>query len=368
MYIAKPKKVLIAAGSTGGHLFPALSLGIDLRTRYGCEIVLLVNERSVAFIDRHVSYDFTFVKVRSIRNKWNVFRVFFAIVNAMRILCVHRPNAIVGFGSSITFPVVFAGWCMKIPRLIHEQNAEFGLANDVARHISNRVALTFPIAYVEGRKKYIVTGNILRPEINLAVRSKKSYSQRRLDPARVLVIGGSQGSQAINNVIVQMLSLMSSEDVRRITLYHLIGHKADEKSFIEAYRDCAVKAYVWRFSNDIGKLYSIADIAITRAGAGTVSELIEFAIPSVLVPYPYAQNHQLQNAQYIESHKGGVIIEEKDLSPERLKETLLSLLSEKEQCRNMHAALKQLQKGKTVAHISNIVIQLIKEGNSKKKS
>jgi UDP-N-acetylglucosamine--N-acetylmuramyl-(pentapeptide) pyrophosphoryl-undecaprenol N-acetylglucosamine transferase len=364
--ISEAKKVLIVAGSTGGHLFPAMSLGLELQNHYGYRPVVLINERSQAFIETYDSFDFVFVKVRSIGNKWNVFQVCAAIIKAFRVLRRYRPDAIVGFGSSITFPVILAGWFMRIPRLIHEQNAEFGIANNISRRFSDFVALSFPISQVKNRKKYIITGNILRPEIDLYIRSKKPYAQRRLQPARVLILGGSQGSQTLNTAIADMLELCQAEELKRIALYHLIGHNSAETAFIEKYHRIGVEAHVWQFLADVGKLYAIADIAITRAGAGTVSELIEFAVPSILIPYPYAQNHQLQNARYIEQNKGGIIIQEHDLSPVLLKETLLSLIAEKDRCVSMHAALKHLQKGKTVQHLSKIVLHLIKESPHKK--
>jgi len=352
---------MIVSGATGGHLFPALSLGIELKNHYSCEIIVIINAKSAHLKENLDSYDFTFLEMDAITNKYNPIQILKTLWKAFRFIKYYRPDAIVGFGSSITFPVILAGWFRKVPCMLHEQNAAFGIANNYARHLCDLVALTFPIDSVKKNAKYIHTGNILRPEIDLYLRATKPYSQRRLDPVRLLVCGGSQGSQTINQTIVSALQLMSSEERKKIVLYHLIGPHESEETYKNQYTDLGMESHVWQFLSDMGRVYSIIDLVISRAGAGTISELIAFGIPSILIPYPYAHAHQLLNAQYLADRGGAVILEETELRPELLKREIVQMSNDKDKCYRMSEAIKKTSTEQSTQLIANNVLTLTKK-------
>jgi UDP-N-acetylglucosamine--N-acetylmuramyl-(pentapeptide) pyrophosphoryl-undecaprenol N-acetylglucosamine transferase len=250
---------------------------------------------------------------------------------------------------------------LKIPRIIHEQNAEFGIANDISRHFCNMVCLTFPIEKVKNKKNYVVTGNMLRPQIELYRKSKKPYLQRRLVPLRLLVYGGSQGAVAINTVILDAVGLLPEDVRKKIALYHIIGAKSEEEMFKTAYEEMGIEYHVWRFLSDIGRIYSITDLAIARAGAGTVTELIEFGIPAIFIPYPHAGSHQLKNAQVIAKKGGAIIIEEKALDPVRIKDIILDIIVHSEKCFDMHKALVALKEDLKKEKMKDVIVGLIKK-------
>ncbi len=247
-----------------------------------------------------------------------------------------KPDYIVGFGGYTSFPLLFAGLLLKKNVTVHESNAVPG---KVVRMLVKRGA-KFAYSIFTGNEKMrdlielaqrksdaALTGTPVRKSVvNASDKKGFELTDFNSDDPVVLIIGGSQGSRCLNTTVADGICLMKKR-FPDIQVIHITG-KVGEESVKEKYSNCNVKNYVKSFSNDIGAFYKIADVAVTRAGALTVSELSATGLPAVLIPFPYAtDNHQYENAKMLESAGSGKVISEKELTSELISKMLEEIIS-----------------------------------------
>jgi UDP-N-acetylglucosamine--N-acetylmuramyl-(pentapeptide) pyrophosphoryl-undecaprenol N-acetylglucosamine transferase len=322
-------RVMVAGAGTGGHLFPGIAVVEKL-------MALMENVRACFVttgrpIENTVLAEKPFETVRisaaglkgfSISGKArSIGMLVNGVFAARRMLNTFKPHIVLGMGGYSSAPVVMAAWMMGIPRVIHEQNRIPGITNRALSRLSDRVYVSFEDTEIPGAKKRIrFFGYPVRPEILQAAtasaaggRKARGFSEK---PMTVLVLGGSQGAQSINRGVSGAVKhLKNPGDFKFI---HQNG-VADEESVRRAYENNQATAVVSAFFKDMASLYQEADIAICRAGAGTLAEIAAARLPAILIPYPHAaDNHQLANANGM-SKRGGVrILLEKDMDPEAL--------------------------------------------------
>lgn len=341
--VKRELRVLVATGSSGGHVFPALSFIDALReTHPSAKSLLVVPQRHRIDARAFAGYDVRFIPFASlhpklcVKNLFALFELVKASVASFFIFVEFRPQVVVGFGSLAALPSVLYGWFFRAKTVIHEQNVSPGLANRVASYFADKIALSFRQTekyFGHAAAKLRFTGNLLRKELRVV---KKEEARRffHLSEAlfTILVMGGSQGSRAINRAFLESLASLGGTSF--IQIIHLTGMQ-DYEPVRQAYEQLNVACRVFPFLQEMQYAYSASDIVIGRAGATTIAELAFFGSPAILVPYPFASRHQLENALLLERAGCAVLIEEDKLSSICLSKALGDFLRIPERINSM---------------------------------
>jgi UDP-N-acetylglucosamine--N-acetylmuramyl-(pentapeptide) pyrophosphoryl-undecaprenol N-acetylglucosamine transferase len=325
--------VLIMAGGTGGHVFPALAVARVLRER-GIQVVWLGVPGSME--SRLVpanGFPIEWVRVGGVRGKSLKTRllapvsVVRAVLQAWRVLRRIRPRAVLGFGGYVSGPGGIAAWLLRIPLLIHEQNAIAGMTNRVLARFASQVLEAFPGSFppkVGARARAI--GNPVRADIAALAPPEVRFANRG-GRSRLLIFGGSQGAQRLNSVVPQALAGLSTQN--RPLIRHQTGERGLETARA-AYAQARIEAEVLPFIDDMAEAYAWADLAVCRAGAMTVTELQAAGLGAIFVPLPVAtDDHQTRNAEFMVRSGAAQVIQERDLTPDRLGEAIGELIADR---------------------------------------
>lgn len=316
-------RILIMAGGTGGHVFPALAVA-DYLVEQGWQMSWLGTKNGLEsrVVPAH-KIDIDWLSVAGVRGKGlfskikAVFLLIKACGQAWRILRRRKPDVVLGMGGFVAGPGGLVAKLMGIPLVIHEQNRVPGTTNRLLARWANRVLEAFPGSF-DKKINALWSGNPLRKEL-IGIPEKKARQPG--DALRLLVIGGSQGAQVLNQVVPDAVAAVSGLNVR---------HQTGEIMRIQVeqrYQELGVDAEVSAFIEDMAEAYRWADIAVCRAGAMTVSELAAAGIPAVLIPLPHAiDDHQNANARYLADVGAAMILPQKDLSPETLAERIKDMI------------------------------------------
>jgi UDP-N-acetylglucosamine--N-acetylmuramyl-(pentapeptide) pyrophosphoryl-undecaprenol N-acetylglucosamine transferase len=321
------RPVLIMAGGTGGHVFPALALARLLREQ-SLEVVWLGTARGLeARVIPAEGIVLERLSVGGLRGKGALawlgapFRLSIALAQALIVMWRHRPLIVVGLGGYVCGPGGIAAWLTRRPLVIHEQNAVAGFTNRCLAHLARQVLEAFPGSF--GRDVHArLIGNPVRRDITALPPPSVRFAGRT-GPIRILVIGGSQGATRLNAVVPFALKRLSG------WLAFDVRHQAGER-WIDAgrasYAQAGVRADVRPFIEDMSEAYGWADLVICRAGALTISELAAVGVAAVLVPFPNAvDDHQAYNAQYLVREEAAVLVTDRELTAERLAAELQRL-------------------------------------------
>jgi UDP-N-acetylglucosamine--N-acetylmuramyl-(pentapeptide) pyrophosphoryl-undecaprenol N-acetylglucosamine transferase len=330
-------KVLIMAGGTGGHVFPALAVADHLR-RGGASVVWMgtragIEARLVSAADYHVEW----ITVSGIRRKgWLTWlgaplAIMRAVGEALRAMRRQAPAVVLGMGGFAAGPGGLAAWLSRCPLVIHEQNAAAGLTNRLLARLANHVLEAFPGTFPPARGAEAV-GNPVRPVI---FECRREDRDGRL---RLLVLGGSQGALALNETVPAALARLSPE--ARPAVWHQAGRTLEAAR--QAYGDGQESLRLDEFIEDMAGAYAWADLVICRSGALTVAELAAAGLPAVLVPYPAAvDDHQTRNGQYLERAGAAVVVQQSELTPERLAALLGGLAGDRRRLADMGEAARK---------------------------
>ncbi|MBM4195976.1 MAG: undecaprenyldiphospho-muramoylpentapeptide beta-N-acetylglucosaminyltransferase [Gammaproteobacteria bacterium] len=315
--------VLIMAGGTGGHVFPALAVARVLRSRSE-EIVWLGTRQGIeARIVPANGIALETLRVTGLRRKglltWLLapWRIAVAVADAISVLRRRRPKVVLGMGGFAAGPGGVAAWLLGRPLIIHEQNAIAGLTNRLLARFAREVLEAFPGSFSRGGagRKIRCTGNPVRRDIG-ALPAPAERHAGRTGPLRLLVLGGSLGAQVLNDTVPRAIALMPA--ARRPEILHQAGEKTVELAR-ERYRETDVAVRVEPFIEDMASAYAWADVVVCRAGALTIAELAAAGLPAILVPFPGAvDDHQTRNAEHFVATGAGVLMPQQTLTPERL--------------------------------------------------
>lgn len=314
--------IVLAAGGTGGHLFPAEALAHELIAR-GWETHLVTDDRAERFTgtfpgEIHVVRSATIAG----RNPISLARTFWTLwrgnLDSRALFRRLKPKAVIGFGGYPTLPPLYAATAMRIPTLVHEQNAVMGRANKaLAARVSAIAGGFLPDTGGPFSQKTVVTGNPVRPAV-LAEIGKPYVPATSDQPFRFLVFGGSQGAQYFSTAIPAAVKLLPEALRQRLSITQQ-ARTEDETQVRAAYDDIGIRADVAPFFKDMPRRMADAHFVISRSGASTVSEIAAIGRPAVLVPFPYALDHdQAANAAALEKAGGAQVIRQSELSPERI--------------------------------------------------
>lgn len=326
--VAQRNTVLIMAGGTGGHVFPALAAARVLRER-GYEPVWLGTARGLeAKLVPPQNIPIEWITVSGVRGKGIAtllaapFQLSRAVWQSLQVMRRRNPVVVLGAGGFVSGPGGLAAWLSRRPLVIHEQNAIAGMTNRTLAKFAQRVLEGFPSSF-PGSVRAERVGNPVRREITSLPAPETRFTERK-GRMRVLIIGGSQGAARLNTVVP---AAIANIDVR---IRPLVLHQAGERHIQQArelYAKHGVEADVRPFIDDMAEAYAGADLIICRSGALTVSEIAAAGVPAVFVPFPAAvDDHQTRNAEFLVREGAALLIQERDLTPVRLASELKSLI------------------------------------------
>ncbi len=320
------ERILIMAGGTGGHVYPALAVADYMHNR-GTQILWLGTD---AGIETRVvppkGYTLSTIKVSGIRGKGLLrilvapFILTAALFHTMIIIRRFNPDAVLGMGGYVSGPGGIAAWILRVPLYIHEQNAIAGLTNRLLSPFATLVMQGFPDTFNAG-KQVQTTGNPVREEIIRSSMPGKSKTKQTSDDVCLLVLGGSLGARALNQTVP--LAIKSLPVGSNLQIWHQTGtqHLQQTREIYEKYGldGVRVEAYI----DDMASAYQWADLVLCRAGAMTLAELCVSGLASILVPYPYAvDDHQTSNARFLSDSGAAVLLPESELETNKLASLL----------------------------------------------
>ena len=315
------KRIVIMAGGTGGHVFPALAVAREMRTR-GWQVSWLGTRRGIesrVVPDNGIYIDW--LSVGGIRGKGlmsklvGVIKLVRACGEALIVLRRRQPSVVLGMGGFVAGPGGLMSALLGIPLLIHEQNRVPGTTNRLLLKRAKVVMEAFPGSFGKAAEA-VCTGNPLREDFR-ALPEKQLWTPEAGRAIRVLVVGGSQGAQVLNEAVPSALAKMNNVDI-----WHQSGQVMFEQ-VAKQYQALRLPAKTSAFIEDIAEAYQWADMVICRAGAMTVSELAAASLPSILVPLPHAiDDHQTANAHYLTDAGAGILLPQHELNENTLNKAV----------------------------------------------
>jgi UDP-N-acetylglucosamine--N-acetylmuramyl-(pentapeptide) pyrophosphoryl-undecaprenol N-acetylglucosamine transferase len=336
------RPVVVAAGGTGGHVFPALAVAdvlkerdvpvIWLGTRTGLE-ARLVPEHGISIHWISVSG----LRGKSLRSRlYAPFQLVRSCLQSLALLYRLKPRAVLGMGGFVSGPVGLASWLLRKPLVLHEQNAIAGLTNRYLSRLATRVFSAWPGTF-KGIRSATAVGNPIRNEMAAMAEQGRELTTDSDSPLRILVFGGSRGARALNEIVPDAVALLN----RPVVVRHQAGSQ-DLELVRERYKRAAVdSSCVMEFISDMTEAYADADLVICRSGAMTVTELGALSMPSILVPYPHAvDDHQTLNARYLSDKGAAVLLPQHAMNATSLSEALITLIEDRSKLVRMSKAAR----------------------------
>ena len=327
------KKIVIATGGTGGHIFPAYSLANYLKNK-NFSIRLTSDKRGSYYLKDY--NNFKLVKIPSSPLiKKNIFKFFysfciitFSIIKSLSILIFDRPSLILGMGGYASFPICFAAFILRIKFIIYENNLIIGKANKYLLPFAKKIFVSYK--ELEGisekyKDKVVEIGNIVREEILNS--NISDHSLARFDGLNILVLGGSQGARVFADEFPQIFKKLKESKIK-IKVYQQCHHSQNDQ-LSQFYKKAQIDFEIFNFTSKIIDYYSKSNLVITRSGASVLGELINFKIPFISIPLPTsADNHQYKNAVFYTKRGYGNFLEEKDIK-NKLYDLIVSTFNDK---------------------------------------
>lgn len=336
-------RILVVSGASGGHIFPALSFLDALKNRdKDLDTLLVVPKRSLKNGLVLNGYNVRYISIAAIKlslefkNLIAIWKFFKGALESLILFLEFKPDMVVGFGSLVSVPLILFAWIFRAKTLIHEQNFIPGQANRLLAKFSDRIAISFLETknYLGSSSDRIaLTGNPLRKELKpMNKNTALDFWGLSYDKFTLLVMGGSLGSHKINQAIFEALSTLS--DKSKLQVIHLTGSK-DYDLLNSSYQKLNITSKLSNFLKEMHYGYSACDLVISRAGATTITEIITFKLPAIIVPYPFAYKHQLSNAKFLESRGCAIIIEDDKLDSAILRNILEDLMNNPDKLKEM---------------------------------
>lgn len=359
--------IIIAAGGTGGHLFPAQALALEIFQKYPNVRITFIGAglESNGYFKKDL---FPFLDIKSgtpiKKNPIKILKALFAIGRGlgrcMRYFHKAPPDLVVGFGSFHTFPALLAAKLKRVPILIFESNALPGRVNRFCSHWAKVSAIQFSHAsdYLKG-KSVCVQMPLLKHDEKISKDKARDYFQLDRKTLTLLIFGGSQGAQAINRFFCGAIEPLLKQGIV-FQVIHIVGNDERAEKLRSFYKKHGVRASVKAFEEKMEYAWKAADLSVCRAGSATIAELIEFAVPSILIPYPYGtENHQGKNAAYLADEiQGGVAFSEKTFNAQLLATAIQDLLLG-EQLALMKKSLLEFKKVQSKQDLCSLVFETI---------
>lgn len=347
------KKLLVMAGGTGGHVFPAIAVANVLQQQ-GWQVEWLgTKDRMEAQLVPKHGIAIHFIEISGLRGKGikalltAPFKILRAILQARKIIKTYQPDAVLGMGGYVSGPGGVAAKLAGVPIILHEQNAVAGLTNKWLAKIATRVLQAFPTAFADAE----VVGNPVRADLFALPTPQQRFSQRE-GALRILVVGGSQGARVLNLLMPKVAAQLTKDVVIR----HQAGKGNSET--IKALYPQNINVNVSDFIDDMAAAYAWADVVICRSGALTVCEIAAAGVPAIFVPFQHKDQQQYLNARYLADAGAAEIIQQAELIPERVVELLQkwerpTLLAMAEKAQSKAAPTAAQRVAETIISVTN---------------
>jgi len=354
------RPILVMAGGTGGHVYPALAVARALQ-KESQEVVWLGTLRGLeSRVVPAAGIDIEWISIKGLRRKGVVafviapLQIAWALLQALAVIFRRRPAAVLGMGGFVSGPGGVAAWLTRRPLVIHEQNAAAGLTNRLLARLARVVLQAFPGSF-NSLANVETVGNPVREDIAAVPEPGARYPGRE-GPLRLLVLGGSQGALSLNKTVPAALALLPGN------ARPLVRHQCGERT-IDAARDAydatGVEVELLPFIEDMAAAYAWADLVVCRAGALTVAELCAVGLPAVFIPYPSAvDDHQTANARSMVDADAAAIMQECDLTDQSLAELLTNWLCDRSELQSRAARARALSRPDALRRISSICLEL----------
>lgn len=364
------KKIMIAAGGTGGHIFPSIALAKQLKDTHDTEVLFVGGGLSKnRFFEKN---QFNYVEVECgplsknlLKSLSSSVKIMQGIRTSRKLIKFHQPHCLVGFGSYYTFPTLVAAKLAKLPIILHEANAIPGMVNKLFSRYAAMTGIHMPITkkFLKGPCKEVIMPlrDGFRYGLHHSAEARKYFG---LAPNRLtfLIFGGSQGAAAINKIFLQAILEHFPYLRNQFQIMHFTGEHAFTEHAQALYHQNGISACVKDFESRMDLAWSAADLVISRAGASTITEAIEFEVPTLLIPYPYAKdNHQEFNADFVvDVLQGGVKLLESQLTPRELVRNLQQFLeNDCERLRQMRVAIKLYKQAQEKSNFADLVVEML---------
>ncbi|WMY97263.1 MAG: undecaprenyldiphospho-muramoylpentapeptide beta-N-acetylglucosaminyltransferase [Arsenophonus sp.] len=351
------KKLMIIGGGTGGHILPGIEIAKYLKNK-GWKIYWIGTTRKMEYLlipkekIKFKSIEISGLRGKGIKNFFcNFIKIFEAILKSKKIINKYQPDIILSMGGYISGPGSIAGWISNIPIILHEQNTIAGLTNRFLSLFAKLVLQAFPNTFKDAQ----TVGNPISKKIlNIEVPQKRFKHRNKI--IRILILGGSQGSQTINRIIPKI----ASELDKKILILHQTGKglKKETKKIYDQLNNKLKNYKLIEFIKNISQAYNWADVVISRSGALTVTEIATIGLPAIFIPFEHKDQQQYKNALILKKIGSAIIIKEKNLTPQKIIKILKSW--------NREDLLKMAKRSKNIAirnsteKISSILIDIVK--------
>lgn len=360
-------KIFVVGGGTGGHLFPAISVGQELLKR-GHEVHLITDDRCIKYLDKHKGlFKFHIINSAGLNSGFvakflAIFKVFFALFETMTLFIKDRPDFVITFGGYISFAPLLCANFLLIPTAIHEQNGFLGKVNKWFATFSKRIFLTFENTKnipINCTNKITISGNPVREEIS-SIKIKKDF---KTNPFKIIVIGGSQGAKVFSEIVPKAIEIAMQKQQMNLEVIQQ-AREEDIKSTKEFYKKLGINSSISSFFFNIPEIISSSHLIIARSGASTIAELIHLESPAFFVPYPFAaQKHQNYNAEMIAKNSGGWWCDQKDVTPKIIASKIIETYNNRKILENASRNLRSLRmdSANIIANVLEKIIQSIKK-------
>lgn len=355
--------VVLAAGGTGGHLFPAQALAGELARR-GRRVVVMTDGRGHHYSTAFPGAEIATVPAATIAGRsplrWlaSLAKIFAGVVSAFSKLRHLHPQAVIGFGGYPSLPVMIAAWIARIPSALHEQNAVLGRVNRLVAPFVGTIAASFPFARNAPKhpERVVFIGNPVRAEA--AALRGMPYVPPHEGPIRILVFGGSQGARALSEIVPEALGKLPAPLRTRLEVTQQCRPE-DLEGVKDFYAAAAIKAEVSNFFSDLPSRMAASHLVISRSGASTLGELTTIGRPAILIPYPFAMDdHQAANAAVLQEAKAAWMVRQEELDAEKLCDMLQEILSNPAKLAERAANALRLGHPDAAARLADIVEKL----------
>lgn len=340
--------IILTAGGTGGHVYPAEALADELLKR-GYRVELITDKRGknnykgrLGEIPNHAVYAGALVGKSKLFKVQSLIKTMIGTMQAAWILFRKKPVCVVGFGGYASFPCSMGAILLGVDLVIHEQNSVMSRTNRFLSKYAGLIAQSFKkVKYTPTGIKSILTGMPIRKAI-AEIREVPYPALGKEDKFQIMILGGSQGAKIFSDIIPDVLKSLPVNHQKKIRLFQQC-READVETLKEVYKDSQAEITISHFFNNMPELYAATHLIISRAGASSVSEFAAIGLPSILVPLPIAaDDHQTSNAKEIGDAKAGIVIKQKDFTPDKLRDLLEDLMKNHDKLKLMSDNAKQI--------------------------
>ena len=366
-------RLIIAAGGTGGHIYPAIAIAHEIKKqKKDCRLLFIGNRKGMEKkIIEESGYDFKGITAAGVKGKnllktiTGLIKIAIGCLESIQIFLTFRPNLVLGMGNYVSVPVIVIAVIFRVPVVLHEQNSVPGLVNRIFSKRAKKVLISFEDTrrYLPLKSNCVLTGNPIREEF-IAVNRENAFQRLNLsiDKTTLLFIGGSQGAHSINEATTKFIDMVKKESISNLQIIWITGNKDFEMMCRNSQNLESVgsKVVIYPFMKNIWDAYAVSQLVVARSGATTITEITSMGIASILIPFPKAiYDHQMKNASVLFEKGASIILCDESLTGDVLFKTIVDLLNNRELLDKMGRSAKELSKLDSTEIIAKEIVTIV---------